>query len=278
MNLGFWTAVALVSLRGVLSAQTITFEFVPGLPAPIDQLIISNQYAADFGVSFRYEDGSYPQLATRGSPRTAFQGPNDGDDNARLNQGCGDFFLTDDGIVGTAPSPLIITYATPVAAASGVIIDIDSAPAFGGNERWLLEARGTNDILLATNRLGVTTFNSGEGLATPWNFKRPTADILSIRISYDGPKTNGIGLAFDNFSPALPLAPAVLSIVKTQATANIVVDGSIGANYVIEYSTNLAAANWTTVTNAVLDETPQWFADPTSTNADRRFYRAVGLP
>src|SRR5262245_59218178 len=154
----FWFA------HGVVSAQTITFEFVPGYPAPIDQMVISNQYAAEFGVSFRYEDGSYPQLAKRGAPRTAFQGPNDGDDNAKLNQGCGDFFLTDDGVVSTAPPPLIITYSSPVAAASGVIIDIDSTPAFGGNERWLLEARGAGDVLLATNRLGVAAFNSGDGL------------------------------------------------------------------------------------------------------------------
>ena len=223
----------LLAVASVSFSQTITFEFVPGLPAPMDQMTISNQYAADFGVSFHYEDGSYPQLAKRDSPRTAFQGPNDGDDNAKQNQGCGDFFLTDDGIVGDAPSPLVIAYSHPVAAASGVIIDIDSAPAFGGNERWLLEARDTNNVLLATNRLGVTAFNSGEGLATPWSLKRPTADIAFIRIIYDGPKTNGIGLAFDNFSPALPIAPAVLSITKTQALAQVGIDGTIGGNYLL---------------------------------------------
>lgn len=68
------------------------------------------------------------------------------------------------------------------------------------------------------------------------------------------------------------------SIVSTQATANIGVDGTIGANYVLEYSTNLTGINWTTLTNAVLEETPQWFTDGTSSNAVRRFYRAVGTP
>jgi hypothetical protein len=274
----FTISFGVVLLERDLGAQTINFESVPGLPFPIDQMIISNQYEANFGVSFRFEDGSYPQLAKRGAPRTAFKGPNNGDDNANLDQGCGNFFLTDDGLVELAPPPLIITYSAPVSAASGVIIDIDASPSDGGNERWLLEARGINNILLDTNLLRVTSFNTGSGLATPWKFKRATAEIYSIRIIYNGAKTNAIGLAFDNFSPALPIAPAALSVVNTQSATQVGIEGTIGGNYLLQYSTNLSQTNWVLVTNAVLTQAPEWFIDITSSNVPTRFYRALGVP
>lgn len=271
------TGLFLLAVTSVAFAQTITFESVPGVPAALDGMIISNQFAADYGVSFSFEGGCFPQLAKVGPPMTAFQGPKQSDDTLAENQGCGSFFLTDDGIVGEAPAPLIISYAHPVAAASGVIIDVDFSADNGGRERWVLEARGTNNALLTNTILVPNSFNAGSGLATPWRFSRTNADISFIRIVYSGAKTNGIGLAFDNFSPALPLAPANVGIARTQAVAQLTIDGSIGTEYRVEYTATVPTTNWTILTNIILSVSPQSFTDTTSSNIPQRFYRAVGV-
>ena len=179
--------------------QTIDFEKVPGVAVPIDGMAISNEFQATFGVSFSLEGGGFPVLAKVGAPLTAFSGPT-GEDGPATNQNVGSFFLTDDGQTGPAPPALIITYALPVAAASGVIIDIDSNPALGGAERWRVEARNATNGLLESVLLAPTSFNGGDGKATPWSFARTTNDIYFVRVLYGGDKTNGIGLAFDNFS------------------------------------------------------------------------------
>jgi len=270
-------ALWLVLVQSVFG-QTIDFESVPGIPAPIDGMAISNQYEATFGVSFIFEDGHFPYLAKVGPPRTAFQGPNGGDDNVQPNQGVGEFFLTDDFVtnnLGTAPAPLLVTYTTPVAAASGVIIDVDEAP--GGVERWIVEALNTNNVLLVSNRVTVNNAFSGNGKATPWSFQRPTSDIQRIRIWYNGTKANGIGLAFDNFSPALPVAPARLALTPSPTGAVVEINGMIGGNYLVEYVSSLSATNWNTLTNLVLPETPHTISDGTATNVTSRFYRVTGF-
>jgi hypothetical protein len=89
----------------------------------------------------------------------------------------GSFFLTDDGETGPAPPALIISYAVPVGAAGGVILDIDANPVLGGAERWRVETRGMGDVLLAITLLSPASFNGGDGKATPWKFTRPTDGI-----------------------------------------------------------------------------------------------------
>jgi uncharacterized repeat protein (TIGR02543 family) len=54
---------------------------------------------------------------------------------------------------------------------------------------------------------------------------------------------------------------------------NLVLQGPIGSNYVIEVSTNLLT-NWQTLTNFTTATSPFYFSDPAAINFSQRFYRA----
>jgi len=263
------SAFAAMTLR----AQIIDFETLPDGSKPTEGMEISNQFAASFGVTFSQKDGKAPRLAKRdGTGFFAFWGPNTTSNHLYNNQNVGDFFLTGHQGVTANPSPMIITYANPVAAASGAMLDVD------GEEAWDIVARDTLGQGIATNRLDEHSPNGGNGLAAPWSFSRTNADICSIRIAYVG-KSGSIGWAFDNFAPGLPMAPANLSITVTQKAAQIGIGGTFGGNYRVDYGDSLSSTSWQFLTNAILTTAPQQFLlDSTSSNAATRFYRAVGLP
>jgi hypothetical protein len=189
--------IALIfTLAGIAAhGQAIDFEST-GDDVPVDGQSISNQFADTFGVVFSLANGNSPVLAQVGLPRTAFQGFDLLPDQPAPGTNVGQFFLTDDGIVAGPPSPLLIDYLTPVAAASGVILDID------GTEEWTIEALDGGGTVLATVVLAPN--NGLDGSATLWTFDEAEPVIEQIRMSYSGIQTI-VGLAFDNFSPsALP--------------------------------------------------------------------------
>ncbi|MCA9322937.1 MAG: hypothetical protein KDB53_19510 [Planctomycetes bacterium] len=175
----------------VIAQSFLDFEFVPG-STPADGLTISTQFQATIGVSFILEDGTFPQLARVGSPRTAFSGFG-GDDLVAPGVDVGQFFLTDDGVVSGAPSALLVNYVQPVYGASGVILDIDFS------EAWTVEAKDAAGNVLATEVLGAM----GNGSATPFSFDVGAPLIAQIRIAFTG-SGSSIGLAFDNFLTTSP--------------------------------------------------------------------------
>lgn len=261
-------ALGLITIR----AQIINFETLPDGSRPIEGMEISNQFAASFGVSFRLETGYFPRIAKRDSQNfVAFYGPPNSSliNHPATNQNVGDFFLT--GYAGRTgnPSPLLISYARPVAAASGAIIDIDF------HDAWQIVARDSRTNGIATNLLTRASLNTGDGHATWWSFSRASADICSIRISYAG-TGSPVGWAFDNFSPYLPVAPANLGIEMTKQAAQIGVGGTFGCAYRVDYADSPVSTNWKCLANVVLTNAPQQFlTDPTSSNSITRFYRAV---
>jgi len=179
-------------------AAVIDFESIPS-GSPSDGLTISTQFLSTHGVTFSRGDGGSPVLAQVGAPRTAFQGYNLLPDQPAPGTNVGQFFLTDDGVVSGPPSPLLIDYTTAVAAAGGVIIDID------GQEEWSVEAFNDDGAIIGTVILGPN--NTLDGSATPWSFDFGSPVIKKISLSYTGAQTGGVGLAFDNFTPssALPI-------------------------------------------------------------------------
>ena len=184
-------------------SELIDFETVPGAaPAPADGLAIDMQYRALHHVSFGLEAGPAPILAKVGNPATAFNNDEPGvGDTPAPGQKNGMFFLTDDGVVGDPPSPLVITYEQAVSGAYGEILDIDGA------EEWTIDARDAKDVILESVVLTAGKPGTGDAIATPVSFKRNAADIRSLRIRYTG-ASGAVGLAFDNFSPACS-APVV---------------------------------------------------------------------
>jgi hypothetical protein len=196
-----WILVIIGCTQNASSGQVIDFETFPDGTIPTDGQSISNQYESAFGVTFSLETGESPVIAKVGPPRTAFAGFG-GDDMPRPDINVGQSFLTDDGVVGAPPSPLIIDYSVPVQGASGVIIDIDFS------EQWTVEAYDAADKILDS----IVLTPAGNGSASPWRFDFPTPVINRIRIRYTGGGGNNIGLAFDNFSPASGFLPPLVTI------------------------------------------------------------------
>jgi hypothetical protein len=178
-----------------LQNKVITFELVNGEP-PTEGDEISDQFRAEFGVSFALENGTLPKIAQVGEPATAFEP----DDNPREGQGIGSFFLTEDGEVfnGLDASPLIVTFDTPTSAASGQILDID----FG--EVFLVEARDADGNVLEETTVSDGDPGTGNRNAAVWSFERESADVYSIRLSGTRRRAGGFGLGFDNFNPTSP--------------------------------------------------------------------------
>jgi hypothetical protein len=278
-------SAGVLCLPGSLWAQTITFETLPDGSPLAGGTVISNQFAvAPYGVSFQFEDSSYPVIRRVGGningKATAFKGyPNDtGFNTPAPGQNVGTNFISDDAQVDAPPAPFVITYATPVASASGFILDVDHY------EAWDLYARNSQTQVVASVHLEHGTPGTGDGVATPFSFSRPTAEIKSIRIVFTG-NTNEqpkVGLAFDSFSPASPLvapAPAKLQVNLQSTNLNLVLTGTPQAVYGIQACGKLEATNtdWSPVTSVVLPASPFTLTNFETLTTTRRLYRAVGL-
>ena len=191
------------------NAGFIDFESIPG-GVPIEGLAINTQFLATDGVSFVLENGADPVLAEVGDPMTAFAGPpnNTGGDTPASGQNIGSFFLTDDGVLSSSLiSPaLIVSYSTPAAAASGVILDIDF------NETFLIQAKDMSGNVIDTVNISAGDPNTGDGLATFWSFDRATTDISSIRFAGSRTQAGGFGLGFDNFNARSAVVPVPAAI------------------------------------------------------------------
>lgn len=274
MNTKMLPLTLLISALGAaaISAQTIDFETLPDGSPTTDGMIISNQYSAAYGVSFQFEDGTYPQIAKVGKPATAFWGPpnNSTADTPAAGQNVGTSFLTDDGNILTGPkSALIISYVTAVSNVSGVLIDIDF------NESWLIQARDSKSNVIDSIELTKTSYNAGDGLATPWAFHHQTADIASVGIVFTGSGST-VGLAFDNFSPASAITPGPASL-GIQFYPGLTITGTVSALYRIDYAEAPETNTWFPLDTILLTHSPYHWCDFTATNATQRFYRAVGI-
>lgn len=223
LALGFVCAIV---TPGLVLAQAIDFETLPGGASTTDQQLISDQYEADHGVRFDLVDpvtllsiGS-PQIAKVGAPTTAFEGC--GADTPLPGQGIGDLFLTDDNTINNQAGTLLLTYNDPVAQAAGAILDIDrrTGPTF---EEWTVEALDATmtviDTVVLTAPNGISECGGangfGDGRAFGFLFDHATADIHFILLRYTG-TAGSIGLAFDNFTPTtIPPPPTVIASAST---------------------------------------------------------------
>ncbi|MGP1273366.1 MAG: GC-type dockerin domain-anchored protein [Phycisphaerales bacterium] len=204
------------------AAQTIDFETLPDSSPTADTQFISDQYLAAFGVRFDLVDPvtlapvGEPRIAKVGAPETAFAGC--GADTPLSDQGAGASFLTDNLSVTNDAGTLLVTYAQPVAAASGVILDVDRR-SNGTFEQWTIEAldssMGVLDTFVITAPTGADVCTTGGGpgdaRAAGFAFSRPTADIAFLVLRYTG-NAGSIGLAFDNFSPSTLPDPVQVSL------------------------------------------------------------------
>ena len=206
------------------AGQIIDFETLPGGLPTEDLQPISIEYEA-FGVRFSIVDRITGEpigpayIAKQGEPCTAFLGCLDEPDTPLSGQGLGDSFLTDRTGGEEDRGNLLVTYLTPVAAASGVVVDVDCADD-GYCEQWTITAFDTYGIPLDTFIIDPPEIyndcyrDPGDAIGVLWWFQRPTNEIASVLISYTGEVDPAIiGLAFDNFSTASVAAD--LAVIKT---------------------------------------------------------------
>jgi hypothetical protein len=221
----FFSLVNSLLIEGNALGVTIDFETVPS-SIPSDKLAISNQYEALFGVTFSTSTGGTPFLEKVGGTDSGdgFINDNRGDnpDIAAIGfeSQLGDYYLrlgTVDLLSKPVPS-LIISYSTPVSAASGQIWDIDKHTQ--GFEQWIVTSfdASNNPIDTQASPIGLppSDISSLDGKPWTWSFDHGTTfDIYSIQVIFTdapGSKSSGIGLAFDNFSPSSPEVPIPAAI------------------------------------------------------------------
>lgn len=228
-------------------AALIDFETLPG-GTPVDNQTISTQYAgvADGGVSFYYDgdNNGVPDLIDPQNPQSGYvpmylekSGPLDGttdtdpqgyiyDQTSTADiidpsetRSLGDFFLrAPTEVVDRSPFSMIVQYTQPTAAFSGEIWDVDGVSSTQ-SEKWTIEVYGTDggspfsdsfDSPLGTSNGA----GSLDGKAWFFEYTAPAGvEIDEVRFVFSGGKTNGIGLAFDNFNSTAVPEPATLSVL-----------------------------------------------------------------
>jgi len=202
-----------IALVAPVSAQVITFETTPAGVASADDysLGLADAYAVGaLNITFGFDgdlDGipETPAILEQiGADVTdGFLGCN-GRDMASTGYAAqlGNFFLR--GAPGADFGLLVITYAGgAVSGASGEIWDIDGVA--NGTEQYRLRAYDAGGTLLAVIDSPLSTQESGclntELDGRPWTFSfAGVPGIARITIDFIGTKTNGIGLAFNNFN------------------------------------------------------------------------------
>ena len=104
-----------------------------------------------------------------------------------------------------------------------------------------------------------------------------TTRPLSTNTSYWVSVGNSLGMV-DSMAAFVTVVPAVtprLSLTRFSGMAAVYVDGPVGTQYLLQYSTNLMATNWGTLLDYNQNVNPFIYIDSGSLGSQFRFYRAV---
>lgn len=204
------------------AGDMIDFETRPDGTSPVDDSVLRNRYELSGGgtVGFFFDTNRnntfdrgtdvlpvFEQAGTDGTDgfRAGTAGPGLFDrprDGSGVGPQLGRYFLRQPDPIGGLPGAFVIDYDTTqtIREFSGEIWDLDA------NERWRVDVLDAAGKVLRTRRspqgMGGTT-GPGALDSLPWlfGFKDLPDGVKSIRLTFVGAKTDGIGLAFNNFSP-----------------------------------------------------------------------------
>jgi hypothetical protein len=122
----------------------------------------------------------------------------------------------------------------------------------------------TNQVQVATSSGSPRAVYLGNTSISPGN--QATADIQPG------------GSALLTLSARSAAAPAKLHLQMQNGLPSVLVQGTVSGFYQLETTGSLSHSNWTTLTNLLLPDSPWLFLDTAGSNADQRFYRAIGAP
>ena len=104
-----------------------------------------------------------------------------------------------------------------------------------------------------------------------------TTPPLSTNTSYWVSVRNSLGMV-DSVAAAVTVVPAAaprLSLARFSGMAAIYLDGPLGTQYLLQYSTNPMATNWNTLLDYTQNQNPFIYIDAGSLGIPYRFYRAM---
>lgn len=233
--------LVLGSLVGAARAGSmLDFETRPNGTTPNDNDVLHNPYTLTGGGTVRFffdtnanntfEAGVdalpvFEQVGTDGLDGFVASRAGDGvHDRAPKGSGynpqLGQFFLRQPDAIGGVPGPFMIVYDTTqvIREFSGEIWDIDATRG-GAFEQWRVDVLNASGKVLATrlSPQGEGPGGTGPGAldSLPWafGFLNLPDGVAAIRLSFTdrpGAKTDGIGLAFNNFSPTFAVPGSVV--------------------------------------------------------------------
>ncbi len=206
-------------------AQLIDFETTPAGGVPADNAPLATPYNLTGGgtVGF-YFDVNLSNAHDAGDTNSLFEAAGqDGSDGfvnsvtginddaaAGFAAQLGGFFVRQP-INGTVPSPFLIDYNTSqtITALGGEIWDIDGSTALG-TEQWLVEVLNASNVPLATQLSPLGVNNAMDAMPWAFSFSGLPTGVDKVRITFVGSKTQGLGLAFNNFYPMTAPEPTML--------------------------------------------------------------------
>lgn len=201
-------------------ADLLTFETTPGGAIPVDNADLVNPYPIPGGTVrffFDLNGNNAFEPATDNLPKFEQVG-NDGangfasafngvPDTARpgFESQLGQYFLRKQSdSTGPIGGPFIAVFDTnmPITELSGEVWDIDGETSLG-TEQWRVDVLSQTDQILDTLLSPVGTSPLPSSLdSLPWtfHFQDLPDGVAKLRLTFVGTKTDGIGLAFNNFS------------------------------------------------------------------------------
>jgi hypothetical protein len=255
-------------------AAVLDFERVNG-EMPFEGMIISNQFAATFGMQFKSLDSSYyPIIVQKGHPGRVFTSTQGWDTPfANNTEDTGDYFLADAASgIESGPKGFAVQFDAPVSVFSLDLIDVDSG------ESVIVTAYGSEaaSSAIVTNIFYATNSPPfGSGRVVPVSISAPTKSIRQVTVKATGGGGDGGNVAFDNFSSDYEVPPPAAAQLDYGMVFGMRVTGSLGRLYRIDYSE--ADGLWHPLSTNYLTEPGQWFFDKTQPLRVVRTYRAVGL-
>jgi hypothetical protein len=232
-----------------LSAAVIDFETTPAAAVPIDNTELTDPYPIAGGGTVRFffdSNGNnkfdagldaFPFLEAIGhNPPDGFHNDGKGNDDVAddgFQSQLGSFFLRHPTGIGPVPPPFIATFnsAFPITAVSGEIWDIDGT-ASEGTEQWRVDVLSAAGGILATlNSPNGSTNGSNSLDGRPWEFDFVNLPdgVGEVRLTFIGTKTDGVGLAFNNFNATVGV-PEPTSLIMAGIGVLIAIAASISGN------------------------------------------------